>query len=260
MKNVLIYYGYLNCFNSAQNGWNNANVIADIAGKYDVCVFGNGLADPSHPDYANTCAIIAGLKTTKPEIEIFGYVTVNQSLAEFQSKANQWDTLNIDGIFLDEAGYDFGKTRAELNERITFIRQMNGDDKIFINAWNINHVIGTEDDPSYPNSTFNSGVVESGLTSDDYYLLENFTIVNGNYEDQAQWYIRGNKAKLKEDSIKLLAVSVLADDDANGQEKFNNIFYAATLWGLDGVGSSHTLYGASSATTKFWTRPNVDHL
>jgi len=262
VKNVLIYYGYLNSFNSGTNAWDNDAVCADIGGKYDICVFGDGLQGPSHPDYANTCYIINKLKTDYPAMEIFGYVTVNQDLADFQSKASQWDTLEVHGIFLDEAGFDFGKTRAELNQRIKFIREMNGEDKIFINAWNVNHVLGVEDDPSFPNSTFNPGLVESDLLATDYYLLENFTIVDGAYEDQAQWYIRGNKAKLKEQShgVKPLAVSVLPNTDGNAQEKFNNIFYGAHLWKLEGVGSSDTSYGASSAQVNWWSRPSVTHI
>jgi hypothetical protein len=262
MKNVLVYYGYLNSFNSGSNSWNNDSVCADIGGKYDMCVFGDGVQDPSHADYANASYIINKLMTDYPAMEIFGYVSVNQALADFQSKASQWDTLNVHGIFLDEAGYDFGKTRDELNQRIKFIREMNGDDKIFVNAWNVNHVLGIENDPSYPNSTYNVSGVESDLLSSDYYLLENFTVVDGSYESQPQWYIRGNKAKLKEQShgVKPIAVSVLPNGDANAQEKFNNIFYGAHLWGLEGVGSSDTSYGASSAQVNYWTRPSVTHL
>jgi hypothetical protein len=258
MKNVLIYYGYLNSFNSGVNSWNNDLVCADIGGKYDICVFGDGLQDPSHPDYANTVYIIDKLKADYPAMEIFGYITVNQDLAIFQAKASQWDTLNVHGIFLDEAGYDFGKTRDELNQRIKFVREMNDYDKIFINAWNVNHVLGIEDDPAYPNATYNTGLVESGLVPSDYYLLENFTIVNGNYESQPQWY----KAKLKEQShgVKPIAVSVLPNTDANAQEKFNNMYYGAHLWNLEGVGSSDTSYAASSAQVNWWTIPSTTHL
>lgn len=262
MKNVLIYYGYLNSFNSGTNAWDNDAVCADIGNKYDICVFGDGLQDPAHPDYANTQYIINKLMTDYPTIEIFGYVSVNLDLAVFQSKASQWDTLNVQGIFLDEAGYDFGKTRDEFNERIKFIREMNGNDKIFANAWNVNHILGVEDDPAFPNATYNAGAVESGLLPTDYYLLENFTIVNGNYEAQPQWYIRGNKAKLKEQShgVKPIAVSILPNTDIDAQEKFNNMFYAAHLWGLEGVGSSDTNYAASSAQVDHWARPDVSHL
>jgi hypothetical protein len=262
MKNVLIYYGYLNSFNSAVNGWNNDNVVDDIGGKYDICVFGDGLQDPAHPDYANTTYILNKLMTDYPGIEIFGYVTVNQPLQDFQAKANQWDTLNIQGIFFDEAGYDFGKTREELNQRIKFVREMNGDDKIFVNSWNIDHVIGTNDDPSFPNSTYNPSAVASDLLSTDYYLLENFTVVNSTYESTPQWFIRGNKAKMAQSThgIKPMAVSILDDADPNGQEKFNNIFYGAHLWNLEGVGSSHLNYGATDAKVNFWARPGVSHL
>ena len=35
----------------------------------------------------------------------------------------------------------------------------------------MDHVIGTVNDTSYPNTTWNSGVVESKLNENDWYLL-----------------------------------------------------------------------------------------
>jgi hypothetical protein len=64
-KDLLIYYGWLNPFNSAINGWSNEKVAQDFA-KYSVLVFGDGIQDPSHGDYSNTQVIISRVKALNP--------------------------------------------------------------------------------------------------------------------------------------------------------------------------------------------------
>jgi hypothetical protein len=53
LKNVAIYYGFLNSLNSGSNGWNNTNVINDL-NQYDVVVVGAGIENAGHGDYANS--------------------------------------------------------------------------------------------------------------------------------------------------------------------------------------------------------------
>lgn len=262
MDDLLIYYGYLNSFNSEENSWVNDDVVADIGGKYDIVVFGDGIQNPSHPDYSNSQYIISELKSNYPALKIFGYVSVDQPLQDFQSKASQWDTLKVHGIFGDEMGYDFGPTRADQNARIQFVRELNYATLFFANAWKIDHVLGTVDDPSYPNSTYNPSATESLLGSSDYYLLESFVLVHPNYESFEQYMDRGDRARLVKASypIKLAAGSILDDDDANGQQKFDRYYKGCHLFSLDACGSSDLSYGASSADSKFWTRPSVSHL
>jgi len=159
-KDLLIYYGYPNSFNSATNGWNNESVAQDMA-KYSLIVLGDGVEAPSHPDYANTQIIIPRIKALNPNALIFGYVAVAQTLVNFQSKVDQWNTLAVHGIFMDEAGYDFGKTRAEFNTCVDYVHGKTHAKLCFANAWNTDHVLGTTNDVSYPNSTYNAGLIAS---------------------------------------------------------------------------------------------------
>jgi len=260
MQELLVYYGWLNSFCSSINSWDNDNVISDISGKYDTCVLGDGIQDPDHGDYSNSEYIISGLKSAN--VKVYGYVTANQTLSEFQAKANQWGTLEVDGIFFDEAGYDFGVSRSDLNSRIDFVREMNYSVNCFVNSWNIEHILGTENDSNFPNSTYNSGSVESNLESTDHYLLENLTIVNSSYEGLEQWMKRIKAAKKKVVSypINLNSVSIIDDADADGQKKFDDLYAAAKLLGLYATGSSSLTYGASGAAVNFWTRPDVSYL
>jgi hypothetical protein len=259
MKNMLIYYGWLNSFNSASNGWNNDNVAADLA-QYDVLVFGDGIQDPSHGDYSNTQAIIPKIKNLNPDIEIYGYVTVNQTVASAQTKAEQWNNLAVNGIFLDEAGYDFGSAstngREPFNELVDFIHGLSSANRVFANAWQPEHVLGETNDASYPNTSYNPHWIESDLDENDTLLLENFGIVNGAYEDKDQWLLRGNRARAlsRATGVRLAAVSVIADTDANAQTKFDFAEVSAAIFGLEVFGSAHTNYGASDAKTAYWTR------
>lgn len=259
---LLIYYGWLNSFNSAVNQWNNELVAQEMA-KYSVLVFGDGLQNPAHGDYANTQIIIPRIKALNPSALIFGYVAVDQLLAAFEEKVDQWDDLGVHGIFMDCAGYDFGKTRAEFNQRVDYVHGL--PMRCFANCWNMDHVIGTANDPAYPNSTFNPQLVASSLTADDWYLLESFPINtmayagSGGYEPKADWAARGVKAigHRYTYGINLAASGVINDDNVNGQTLFNFLFISSLMFSVEASGSSDTLCGSGTSNTKWWTRPDV---
>jgi hypothetical protein len=266
-KDLLVYYGYLNSFNSAVNGWNNELVAQDLA-HYSVCVFGDGVANPSHPDYANTVIIIARLKALKPDIQIYGYVAAAQTIASFQTKVNEWDGLSVDGIFIDEAGYDYGVTRDGLNSCIQLIRSKTYAKLCFVNSWNMDHVLGTTNDVSYPNSTYNPELHASLLDSRDTYMLESFVVNtdaysgNNGYATQSDFLVRGNKAVSLSNQfgVSLAALNVINNANASGQQYFNFCYNAAVMYGLELSGTSDQAYAASSAAVKFWDRPKKRHI
>lgn len=269
--NLLIYYGWLNSFNSATNAWNNEKVAQDIA-KYNLVVLGNGLQDPTHGDYANTQIVIPRIKLLNPSAKVFGYVSVNQTLANFQTKVDQWNTLQVDGILLDEAGYDYGTVatngREAFNTKVDYVHGKTSAKLCFVNAWNMDHIIGTANDVSYPNSTWNASLVASHLTSDDWYLLESFpvntTAYSGNngYETKSDWATRGEKAKNHRYTygINLAAVGIINNGNANGQSLFNFGFISSLMYSLSAFGTSDTSYGSGSAAVFYWTRPDVTEL
>jgi hypothetical protein len=265
-KDLLIYYGYLNSFNSGVHGWDNEKVAQEMA-KYDLIVLGNGVADPTHPDYANTQIIIARIKTLNPLCLILGYVSVNQTLVNFKTKVDQWDTLQIHGIFMDEAGYDYGKTRAEFNERVDYIHGKTYSKIAFANAWNTDHVLGIANDVSFPNSTYNSGLVESNLNSNDWILLESFSInttaytdsTPDGYEPKASWLLRGQKAvNLRATyGVNFAGVGIINNANTIEQQLFNFLFVSGLMFNLEANGSANVSYGSSDAITKFITRPDI---
>jgi len=333
---LLIYYGWLNSFNSAVHGWDNEKVAQEMA-QYGLLVFGDGIQTlldsgthdgsesasaltdttknwttdefvgkkivnitdgssgsitantattvtatlsggvendwdssdvyriANHSDYANTVEIVNRIKTLNPNAKIFGYVSVNQSLSSFQDKVDDWDVLGIHGIFMDEAGYDYGKTRSEFNDRVDYVHGKTNTTLCFANTWNTDHILGTTNDASYPNSTYNSGSVESKLDENDWILLESFpintTAYSGNdgYESKSDWAARGTKCQTLRATynVNFAGSGVIADGDSDEQDLFNFGFISAMMWSLEAFGTSDTSYGSGSSKTKFITRPNV---
>jgi len=271
-KNLLIYYGYLNSFNSGTNGWDNEKVAQDMS-KYSIIIIGNGIQHPAHADYANTQIIIPRIKALNPDCLIFGYMDGTLTLSTFQSYVDEWETLQVHGIFIDQAGYDFGTTttnsRTAMNTKVDYIHSKTNAQLVFMNAWNMDHIIGTTNDVSYPNTTWNSTLVASTLSNDDWYLLESFPVNSDSYaspyiETASDWYSRGNKAINHRQTygINLAAVGIIGNTLPynTGQSLFDFLYISSLMYSLDAVGSSDSSYAASSVTVRYWTRREIGNL
>jgi len=267
-RDMLIYYGWLNSFNYGTHAWNNEKVAQDMS-RYGLLVFGDGIQNPSHGDYSNTSVIIPRIKALNPRALIFGYVATTDAYATFCTKVGQWVTLGVHGVFMDVAGYDQGTTttngRAAFNQKVDYVH---GQSMLcFVNAWNSDHVLGTANDPSYPNSTWNPSLVESTLTYNDWLLVESFPINTTSYTDsgyegyepKAQWASRGVKVTGHRATygINLAAAGLINNDNSGGQSLYDFGFVSSMMWSLEGYGTSDTGYGASSSTVTRWDRTDV---
>jgi len=266
-KDALFYYGWLNSFNSSVNSWNNESVAQDMA-KYSLLVFGDGIQASDHGDYANTQVIIPRVKALNCYSEIYGYVTCDQAFGDFTSKVNEWETLQVDGIFIDEAGYDYGRTRAEFNQRVDYVHSMTYANTCFANAWNTDHILGVTNDPSYPDSTFNDSSAESNLTLNDWILLESFPVntssysSNQGYESASDWAVRGVKAQGLRATygVNFASVNIINNDNTDSTALSNFSFISSMMFSLEGHGTSDTFYGASSAAVNYYPRPDISQM
>lgn len=260
MKNLLCYYGWPSSFNSAINQWSTEKVARDMA-RYDLVVLGSGLEEDTHGDHTNTETIISRLSQLRSDGQVFGYVTVNQTMTLFMDKVDKWFAMGVDGIFLDEAGYDYGTVatngREAFNDKLDYLHSKGLI--AFVNAWKPEHVLGSNADASYPDTTWNPNEVNSNITPYDWYLMESFGICNGTYESQTQWVARCEALSdaLDEQTVKVAAVGIIDEADSTAQAKFNFLWISAFIAALDGCGSSDLLYGASSANTTMWSRVNI---
>ncbi len=268
-KDLLIYYGYPNSFNSGTHGWDNEKVAQEMA-TYRLVVLGNGVAAPTHPDYANTQIIVDRVSALSNHSQVYGYVTVDQAFGDFTNEIIEWGNLGVYGIFLDEAGYDYGRTRAEFNQRVDYVHDRTSTDVCFANAWNTKHILGTENDPTYPNSTYNDSSAESSLTITDWILLESFPINTTAYtssnpkgiELASDWIYRGDTMKSLRASygVNFAGCGVINNDNTDGTALFDFGFTSAMMYNLEAFGTSDTNYGASSATVNRWIRPDISKM
>jgi len=261
-SDLLVYYGWPSGFNSAVNQWNLDKVAQDMA-KYGLVVLGAGLEDSGHGDHSNTVQVITKVKALNPTALIFGYVSTNQDLSVFQSKANLWNDMGVHGIFMDESGYDYGKTRGDFNDRVDHVHGLSSAKIAFANAWNTDHVLGTADDPSFPNSTFNASSTESLLGPQDWVMLESFGVNTSSYgnliEPKAQWAARGCKmlGLRATYNVNFAGVGVIQNGHASASSLFAFGVTSALMWSLEAFGTSDASYASGSAAVDFHARPAV---
>lgn len=225
-----------------------------------------------HADYENTIVILPRIAELKPDIRLLGYIDGTLSQSDFETEVDAWVSIGVTGIFIDQAGYDFGTTttnsRSAMNAKVDYIHTREGAPYVMVNAWNMDHIIGIENDASYPNSTWNPDLLESTLSNQDWYLLEstpiNTTAYTGTegYQAKATWKARCEKAIIHRYAygIHLAACGIINDDNANGQDLFNFGLIASLMYTFEAWGTSDTAYGAGTSKTKWWTRPDVTGL
>ena len=111
LQPLLIYYGYPIAYKRL---WNTATVIAEIAANFSYWVVGHTYQDPSHEEYASTVTIIQGVRAAG--VKVYGYIALgtsnyNYTVEQIGTITDQWSAIGIDGVFLDEYGFDYGNTR-----------------------------------------------------------------------------------------------------------------------------------------------------
>ena len=108
------------------------------------------------------------------------------TLSEITNYFLRWCLFPIDGIYIDQFGYDNlaaplqSDYRARQNTVIDLIRSSNLE--VFINGWDIDHCFGTDNDPAYPNTTYNPSVLEDHLQPGDMFCNLGFL-----YSASAYW-------------------------------------------------------------------------
>lgn len=181
LQELLIYYGYPISYKGIND---TSNVINDIGGRYKYWIVGDSYSSPAHPEYASTTTIVAGVRAMGTKV--YGYVPIGQStqglsIAVIKSRIDEWVVVGVDGIFLDEFGFDYGNTRAKQKEIVDYVHSKGLP--VCANTWtagdflydNVNELPWAGGDWRYVNfTTYNSGNVALTRLSTDSILMENF--------------------------------------------------------------------------------------
>jgi len=247
---LLIYYGIPQGINQVWDDTEAANLFA----RYDVIVFGESLEEKSHSHHLSTQIIIKKIKELNQKAKIYGYVdlgvtTVNYSSSELKSRSKQWKEMGVDGIFLDDAGYDYKVSRKRLNETVQYIHNLGLS--VFANAWKPEDIFASTVDP-----IFNPKGVATALGKNDIYLFEEFLEPSDITAKQAP-SVFGKSFRKKVDKalafrkelgIKLMAVSEIDYTvySTNAVRKFFRMTEAAAgVFSLDAYGVAPLHFSAS---------------
>ncbi len=253
---LLVFYGYPSSINTT---WSVPGAAQEF-GRYDFVVWGDGLDDPSHPDHANAVAILAHAATSATRI--FGYVdlgvsTQNLSVSQIQSRLGRWDAMGVNGVLLDDFGYDFGVSRARQNAAVDHAHTLGL--AVIANAFRPTDAFGGADPVHNP-----SGLGTS-LGSGDYYLYESHGVRLGEFEDAAAWSDRSAAIEGFRQAIgfRVLSITTTATDgpQAYDASRFFYAWHAALLSGHEATGWGEygfSAYGASNGLAPYRARPTLD--
>jgi hypothetical protein len=184
-QRIAIYYGYPSLVNGANQDLSRA---VSVFSDYDVIVLGDGLEfDAPRPNTAGpaehqfTRRLVQALRLTPRRPLVYGYIdlgsTQRLSLEDIRDRIDRWARMGAQGVFFDEAGYDFGVTRERQNA-VVAAAHAHGLSAC-LNAFRPADVFGTMRTPLNAVGGGNPGGAPPGLSARDAVLLESFAVRNG---------------------------------------------------------------------------------
>lgn len=270
-KALLIYYGYPIAYKSM---WEPTQVISEISATYKYWVVGHTYQDPSHEEYDSTVQIMQGVRANG--VKLYGYIPLgtssyNYSLAQITTIVDQWKAIGVDGIFLDEYGYDYGVTRQRQIDVVNMVHSKGLP--VCANAWVFEEFVSdTLAETGWPAGDWkyerwlvnNPNNLPSPKQPGDSYLIENFCY--DNLGPTNVWYTQERCANVRSlataKNVDLWAVAVfgemfpgILDTDKLGNlstlEKVGEYISAnAFLFDIEIVGSGGYSFGSNG--TPVW--------
>jgi len=231
-KALLVYYGYP----SAINGASSLSAAAQEFARYDYVLWGDGLEDPLHPDHSNAVAI--GNDPAMARTHLYGYVdlgvtTRNLPMTKIKGQITRWRALGVDGIHLDNFGYDFGTSRDRQNAAVDIAHLLGL--AVIANGFRPADAFSDVADP-----VFNPSGTPCRLGASDFYFYESHGVRLGQFEDAEDWRARSDsleafRARL---GFRILSSTSSATDDpaAYDEAGFDYAWYAALLYGHEATG------------------------
>jgi len=242
-RQFALYYGWPSVVNGAAG---DADAAAAIFAQYQVVIFGDGLQQPSHPDYPRTAAVLARLRELgRPRV--FGYVdlgvrTQNLPLPALLQAAAAWQQLGASGIFLDDAGTDFDVDEARRDAAVEGVHRLGL--RVILNA----HA---------PEDAFRGRVK---LGPGDGYLFESFLVSDGHLQP-------ADTALAKADRVLELALPTGADvyavatgpaDDPGFAARYAYAWWGVLLYGFPYFQYTTIDYGANNPRLDYQPRDVPD--
>jgi hypothetical protein len=234
-KQLCIYYGQPDKVNKTtpvyyrdETGTVYDIQVTDAVSVFSNCalvVLGDGLEIVSNPAYYNTQLIIYGL--SEKNIPIFGYVdagvaTQNLSLAEAQARIDAWNLMGVNGVFLDDFGFDYGTSRSRQNALVDYVHAKKL--QAFVNAYNPDDVFADKNE---------QGVTQlPSIAEEDFYLVENWLYAEGRPINIDDWMTKTLKLAtyLQRYPVHIAATATTAATQATQFDNQRNAWQYA-YWG-----------------------------
>ena len=224
-ETVAIYYGYPSLVNGAKGDLNKA---AHVFNSYQIVVLGDGLELASHAEHNNVVALLSNVTHAR----VFGYVCIGSTqklpLSEVGSRVLAWKRTGVQGIFLDEAGQDYGVDHVRREAIIDFIHAHGLS--AFVNAFQ-------------PDDVFAEG---THLGKGDLYLLESFAVRMGELDNTAIMGIRVAHALKYRTRYKVGLVGITTSTDGFSSTLYRKGYDAAQKAALDGFGWGEPSFSSQS--------------
>lgn len=252
---LAIYYGFPSLVNGVKG---DLAAATSIFSKYDIVVFGDGLEfkdvvlgrkpqGAGLAEHENTRQIISLLSQAEKQTRVYGYVDLgnsqNLSLAEIENRVRLWADMGVSGIFLDEAGYDYGVNRSRQNAVIKVIRKFGLS--AFLNAFNLEDLFEAKRVPINKLGGGNPGGEACILGANDLVLLESFQIRNGEFDDNFPPKIAESIKYREVFGTKILGVTTILPNQAFDQVKHDYAWWSAALWQIDAFAWGEPNYSSS---------------
>lgn len=258
-----IFYGHPSLVNGAHGDLERA--VRELA-AYDVLVLGDGLEfDADGPGRAGrtehrlTMRIIERLKATRRATAVYGYVdlglTQRLPLSGVVDRIDRWAATGVDGVLLDEAGYDFGVTRERQNAAVdaAHARGLGA----CLNAFRPDDVFGRDPQPVNAAGGGNPDGLRPRVDERDALLIESFAVRAGAIEPDGALTARmrpalAGRARYGTRVFAMATGGAPATEDP-ALAAFG--WWTAALMDVDAYGYAAPDYGAPTSELRWQPRP-----
>lgn len=232
---LAIYYGWPSAV-IFQRG--SGTAVSEQFGQFAVVVLGAGLNHASHPDHLYAQSLIRDLR--RHNVEVYGYIdagVITQprpvSFTELESEIDAWRGMDVTGIFLDDAGYEYAGpvSYADYRQRLAALVQSThaAGLRVFLNAWN-------PDDLFQPTGSDGTPVPIPTLYDTDLVLAESWFVSNNRFVNPTTWYHRVEKlaAYRKQHTFRLACVATGSPPSGMLESsQLEAAYWAAVMYGCD---------------------------
>jgi len=247
-----IFYGYPSLVNGA--GGSMTRAVAAFS-AYDILVFGDGLEfDAPRAGCAGAAEhrfakdLIGRLAPRR--ISVFGYVDLGRtqglSAAQLHDRIGRWAEMGARGVLFDEAGFDFGVTRARQNAavRAAHARGLGA----CLNAFRPDDVFSTRPTPLNAAGGGNPDGLAPAVSAGDAVLVEPFAIADGARLPLAPQAARVGAALAGRRAYRT-SVFGIATAGSRGADRrlMRRGWWTAVKLGLDAYGWGTPVYGAADS-------------